>query len=129
MPEIRLARRLATELSEASIHGAQRPDLLMDAAKELQRLDQVLHSPSIDDFLKSVRLESAHQSERGRTQNDDQKTPEDWCWLLEYLTAKAVNAWNAGDTKKALHHTISSAAVLYHWHEHIAKPGDGTLQP
>ena len=129
MPELRLAGRLATELNEASIHGVQRPGLLMDAANELQRLDQVLHSPSIDDFLKSVRLESAHQSESGRTQNDDQKTPEDWHRLLEYLTAKAVNAWNAGDTKKALHHTISSAAVLHHWHEHIAKHADGIVQP
>lgn len=118
---MREAQRLASELERTDLSVPQR-DLVVvaqQAAAELRRLDGLLWSPSIEHFLESVRLEAAHQSERWGEEHDAEKEPEQWYWLLGYLAGKALHAQRAGDAEKALHHTISSAAALSHWHEYI----------
>jgi hypothetical protein len=87
---------------------------------EVNRLRALINTPHVDDFLEAVRIEAAHQCERWGTANDEGKSPNDWFWLLGYLAGKAV--WSAmhGDREKALHHTISSAAVLLNWHAHLS---------
>ena len=42
-----------------------------------------------------------------------------------YLAQKAVTAEVAGDTDKAKHHTISTAAALLNWHRQINGKTDG----
>ena len=54
----------------------------------------------------AVKNEAAHQVDKWGTVHDRKKEPQEWYWLVGYRT-------------KALHHTISSAAVLFHWHSHI----------
>lgn len=82
-------------------------------------LEGLLNTPEIEDFDKAVPLESAHQVDRWGAAHDDGKNPEDWFWLVGYLTGKALAALKAGDLDKAKHHCISTAAALRNWHAHI----------
>lgn len=83
---------------------------------EITRLNGLLNSPELHDFSKAVVLEAAHQRERFGSGQDAGKEPSDWFWLLGYLSGKALKAATTGDHDKALHHCISSAAVLANWH-------------
>ena len=90
-----------------------------DRYKEQNEALAKLHKPVIEDFFGGVKLEMAHQVERWGTTHDRNKSPPDWFWLLGYLSGKALAAAVLGDRDKALHHCISSAAVLGHWHAAI----------
>ena len=82
---------------------------------EVERLTALLNTPLLDDFTAAVKREAAHQVERWASQ-DARKQPEDWFWTLGHLARKALRAHIDGHRDKALHHTISSAALLLHWH-------------
>lgn len=82
-------------------------------------LEAKLNTPETASFLEGVRREVAHQRERWGTDHDGGKEPSDWFWLIGYLAGKALAAHLAGNTEKALHHTISSAAALANWHAAI----------
>ena len=123
MPQTTKALKLARKLEE-TLQGGQEEDahqLLREAATELRRLHVLLNTPSIEDFLESVRLEAAHQVERWGPEQDAQKTTDDWIRLIDMLLQKLWDARAAGNRDKALHHTISTSAVLYHWHKAIKK--------
>ena len=79
---------------------------------ENARLRKILNTPLYDDFLESVKVEAAHQVWRWGAEHDRKKQAEDWFWLVGYLVGKALRAHIEGDVEKALHHTISSSAVL-----------------
>lgn len=115
MAQPRRAQILANELR--NVVGDSK--LGRDAARELERMDALLNNPSIDDFLESVRLERGHQLERWGIDHDSEKFHEDWFWLIGYLAGKALHAVRTNDRDKALHHTISTAAVLSLWHDNI----------
>lgn len=95
---------------------------------EAHRMWHLLNSPETESFIAGVRQEVAHQIERWGTVHDRAKAPSDWYWLLGFLSGKALRAHIDGDRDKALHHTISSAAVLANWHTHI-KLGEGSFTP
>jgi hypothetical protein len=95
---------------------------------EVQRLDGLLNHPELHSFARGVVLEGAHQIARWGTVHDRAKDPQDWYWLVGYLAGKALRAHADGDTEKALHHTISTAAALGNWHAHI-RLGVGPMQP
>lgn len=86
-----------------------------------------LNTPELHDFRDAVVLEAAHQRERWGSNHDVGKTPADWFWLLGHLSGKALAAHSAGNTDKALHHTISSAACLSNWHASIL--GQTNMRP
>lgn len=86
---------------------------------EIDRLKALLNTPELADFVKGVMLEAPHQRERWGSDHDVGKGPLDWFWLIGYLAQKAAFAHIAGDTEKALHHTISTAAALANWHAAI----------
>lgn len=93
----------------------------------IQRLEAEvaqMNTPHTKNFLEAVRLEAAHQHNRWTLDHDAGKAPQDWFWLLGYLSGKALAAALSGNTAKALHHTISSAAVLLNWHAHISRSVD-----
>lgn len=85
-------------------------------AGELEELRALINTPELHDFAKGAVLEAAHQRDRWGNDHDAGKEPADWFWLLGYLAGKALKAHNDGNTEKALHHTISSAAALANWH-------------
>lgn len=80
-----------------------------------------VNTPELHEFTKGAMLESIHQHMRWGKSHDAYKTPADWFWTLSYLAGKALAAHIAGDTDKALHHTISSAGLLANWHARILK--------
>lgn len=113
----------------ARAHGEpEREALPEDERQELERLRALVNSPETRDFLVGVRNEVCHQVERWGTVNDRAKEPADWFWLVGYLGGKALTAHVKGDTDKALHHCISTAAALANWHAHILH-GAGLMQP
>jgi len=83
---------------------------------EATRLRALINAPEMDAFLRGVHLEAVHQVERWGTAHDRAKRPADWFWLVGYLAGKALHAAVAGNSEKALHQTISTAAALYNWH-------------
>src|SRR5690349_14746660 len=83
--------------------------------QEVYRLSVLINTPHTDNFLEGVRVEVAHQVEH-RDIEDRNKTPWDWFWTCGYLCQKAASAAVAGDMEKALHHTISTAALMGNWH-------------
>jgi len=99
-----------------------------EVVAEARRLDALVNSPSTSNFLESVRTEIAHQIERWSTAHDRGKAPADWFWLVGYLAGKALAAHVNGDSEKALHHTISTAAALANWHAAITL-GSSKMQP
>lgn len=105
--------RLSTDLTRVKAE-------LAAAEGRIRDLDGLINTPQVDDFLEAVRTEAAHQCERWGTEHDAGKEPQDWFWLLGYLSGKALASAVKDDRDKALHHTISSAAVLLNWHAHIS---------
>lgn len=87
--------------------------------KELAALRATLDAPEIHDFARGVQLEAAHQRKRWGSEHDAGKAPADWFWLVGYLAGKALHSVAAGQTERALHHTISTAAALCNWHAAI----------
>jgi hypothetical protein len=95
--------------------GPSLADVLRDAA--------LINSPQTANFLGSVKTEAAHQVKRWGAAHDRGKSAENWYWLVGYLAGKALRSVIEGDNQKALHHTISTAAALSHWHEAIRREG------
>lgn len=95
--------------------------------REVERLTSLLNRPEVDDFIKGVPLEAAHQVERWGVQHDAGKAPLDWFWLIGFLAQKAATAAIGGDLGKAKHHTISTAAALANWHAQLAG-GDNLMR-
>lgn len=90
------------------------------AQARVAELEALINSPELHDFAKGVTLEAAHQRSRWGSSHDSGKTPADWFWLIGYLAQKALAAQMAGDTDKALHHCISTAAAMNNWHASIS---------
>src|SRR6478736_5346076 len=88
--------------------------------EEIGRLKTALNTPELHDFAKGVVAEAQHQRERWGVDGDAGKTAADWFWLVGYLAGKTLTAANSGNTEKALHHTISTAAALANWHATIS---------
>jgi hypothetical protein len=101
-------------------------DLIDDLRSEVERLRGLINTPETANFLEGVKREAAHQVERWGAAHDRQKSAEHWFWLVGYLAGKALHAVITGDREKALHHTISSAAALLHWHTAISTDTTGS---
>ena len=127
-------------------------DLIHDAraARELLRL---IDTPELVDFPKAVHLEAVHQVQRWGVSDRKSKQPYDWHWLLAHLagralehhkeaerlcgvrdrvteeglleTRAAIDSQIAYHREKAVHHTITSAAVLAHWHASVIGKATG----
>lgn len=107
------------EFCEATHMQQHAPRCPVALEAEIARLRGLLNTPEMMNFLKGVHLEAIHQVERWGTAHDRAKRPADWFWLVGYLAGKALHAQTAGNTEKALHHCISTAAALFNWHSSI----------
>lgn len=112
----------------ASAELVKAVDVVKDLIDERDRLRALINSPITLDFLTGTANEITHQVERWGTVHDRAKEPADWFWLVGYLAGKVLRAHVDGDTEKALHHTISTAAALGNWHAHI-RLGTSEMQP
>ncbi len=100
-------------------------DLLHDEQMEHNLLKELLSRPEIDDFWEGIVTEAAHQRQRWGDAHDRDKSAENWFWLVGYLSGKALRASIEGDKAKAKHHTISTAAALFQWHQAICADETG----
>ena len=87
---------------------------------EVKRLTKILNTPLYEEFVEAVKAESAHQLWRWE-KPDNEKNPQDWFDLIRFLSGKALRAHIDGNRRQSLHHTVSSAAALMHWHQAIVK--------
>ena len=101
--------------------GSDLPQTIEQCHAEIIRMESLLNTPIYTPFLKAAEHEAAHQIHRWGREHDSFKEPQEWFWLVGYLAGKALRAHIDRDVAKALHHTISSAAVLCHWHRAIEK--------
>lgn len=86
---------------------------------EVAVLRDILNTPVVEPFAMAAAIEAKHQRLRRGDPHDEAKDAFDWFWTLGYLGGKAARAHNDGDIAKALHHTITAAALLANWHRHL----------
>jgi hypothetical protein len=102
-------------------------DAALVPAREQIRTE-ILNTPETSDFITGIAIEARHQRERWGSDHDAGKTAFDWFWLIGYLAQKAADASVRGDSEKAKHHTISTAAALSNWHAAMSG-GDNRMRP
>ena len=90
-------------------------------------LTDILNTPVVEPFALAAACEAKHQRLRRGDQDDAAKDGFDWFWMLGYLGGKAARAQNDGDIAKALHHTVTAAALLANWHRHLIFRRDAAL--
>ncbi len=76
--------------------------------------------PDVEDFIEGVKREMAYQAERW-AERDRGRGATGWAPLVARFTRNVVDAALAGDRRLALHHVISAAAALGHWHAAIRR--------
>ncbi len=86
---------------------------------KLDRLDRLINTPEIEDFVKAVKLEMPHQVERWGASHDQHKNASDWIRLAVHLLGKASLADWAGNREKLKHHVITTAAAMGNFHRAI----------
>lgn len=116
-------------------------ETLLAKARECDRLNALINTPELVDFTGAVHLEAVHQEERWGKKDRETKSAIDWFWLVGYLATRALEhdkeaerlvaeAESEGSEvgrgfygrqiarhrEKAVHHTITTAAALNHWH-------------
>jgi hypothetical protein len=91
----------------------------LQAAAEITRLRGLINNPHTEEFLSAVQYEAAHQRYRFGEADAREKSAENWYWLLGKLAGKCLFAVCIGNKEKALHHAVSSAAVLANWFQAI----------
>lgn len=106
----------------------QLQDEIASLRSRLEHRERLLWSPINERFMEGVMREAGHQVARWGEDHDFGKEPEDWLFLIGYLAGKACKASREGNQEKALHHTISTAAVCANWHAHI-KGEETTFRP
>lgn len=117
-------KKIATDKTDCpttSLGVAQARDRMRRLEAENDRLRDLIDRPSVAEWRDAVILEAAHQRERWGADHDARHGPDGWFWRLGYLSGKALAAHLAGDVEKALHHTVSSGALLAHWAEAMKK--------
>lgn len=88
---------------------------------ELEELQRLLNTPEIEDFLKGVQVEAAHQRKRWGDAHDEMKRPGDWAMLFSAVLGKLARAvWN-NERSKYLHHLITLSAIAFNCHRIAAK--------
>ena len=99
----------------AAIDTMSRDELL----QEVHRLDSLINSPQVIGFIEAVKTEAAHQREQWGDDHDEMKGPEDWFWLIGFLSGKAIRP--SISKEKRLHRIIAVAAVCLNWHRRESK--------
>lgn len=121
-------------------------DALVAACHERDRLLKLINTPELVDFPKAVHLEAVHQELRWGTGDREGKKPYDWHWLVAHLAGRALEHHKEAERlheqcallrpdmeacnavlreqiayhrEKAVHHVITTAAALEHWHASV----------
>lgn len=90
--------------------------LVIELLSRYEKLYGLINKPEVIDFTRGMSCEFAFQNLKWGDETLDNYTHEDWFWVVGYLAGKAVHCFENDKHKKGLHHTITTAAVLSHWH-------------
>lgn len=119
---------------------------LVGDAEAAHHLHALVNTPELVDFPRAIHLEAVQQLDRWGSADRHGKKPVDWHWLVAHLAGRSlehhkeaerlelvVNGLHRADAvlmgmlrdqiayhrEKAVHHTITAAAALNHWHASI----------
>jgi hypothetical protein len=119
---------------------------LVEDAEAAHQLHALVNTPELVDFPRAIHLEAVHQLDKFGSADRHGKKPVDWHWLVAHLAGRSlehhkeaerlelvVNGLHRADAvlmgmlrdqiahhrEKAVHHTITAAAALNHWHASI----------
>lgn len=122
-PKIR--EHLNAELYEAIINTYRHLSPTGESAwtERLKYLEALINSPEIDDFLKGLQLEAAHQTERWSVEAEEKKMPHHYACVMDKLKGKMAMAIFDGNIEKYKHHLVTLAAVCFNVHRQIDKEG------
>lgn len=95
----------------------------MSNEERLEYLEKLINNPEIEDFLKGVQLEAAHQTERWGIVAEENKMPHHYAVVMDKLKGKMAVAIFDGDIEKYKHHLITMAAICFNVHRQIDKEG------
>ena len=98
----------------------------MSEEEKLKKLEDLINSPELEDFLEGVKLESTHQTLKWGNNNEKMKYPHDFSNVLTYLHGKLIKAVFDNDLEKYKHHLITISAVCYNAHKQIKNDGSNT---
>lgn len=116
------------EITRLEGQVANQDDEIASLRSRLERAENLLWSPINERFMEGVMREAGHQVARWGVDHDAGKEPEEWLFLGGHLMSKACMYARLGNAEKAMHHTISAAAVCANWHAHI-KGEETTFRP
>lgn len=125
-------------------------DTLLAKAREGERLHALVNTPELVNFAHGVHLEAVHQEERWGAEDRRSKGAAEWFWLVGHLAGRALEHDKEADRllaeaaaepgeagrralarqiarhrEKAVHHTITTAAALNHWHAGMLRKAHG----
>lgn len=89
----------------------------------LKNLDATINHPEIEDFLKGVQLEAAHQTLRWGIENEESSPPHHFILVMNKIIGKMACDIFDFDSEKFKHHVIAVAAEMFNIHRQICKPG------
>jgi hypothetical protein len=90
---------------------------LKEAHAEIERLTGIIHTPENDEFLTGTAREAEFQRQHHGVDNSEEAFDwPQWYWVAGYLLGKAWHALKQHNTVKAKHHLVTTAALLYNWH-------------
>lgn len=119
---------------------------LVEDAEAAHQLHALVNTPELVEFASAIHLEAVHQLDKFGSADRHGKKPVDWYWLVAHLAGRSlehhkeaerleqvVNGLHLADAvlmgtlrdqiayhrQKAVHHTITAAAALNHWHASI----------
>lgn len=91
--------------------------------KENERLEALINSPEVNNFLEGVKIEAAHQTEKWGSEDEENKPPHHYILVFSKLLGKLAQAIFDGNTEKFKHHLITMAAACHNCHRQISKEG------
>lgn len=85
--------------------------------------DALVNNPEIEDFVKGVQLEAAHQLERWGIENEEANPPHHFVLVMAKLLGKLSTDIFDRDHEKFKHHCIAIAAEMHNIHRQVDKEG------
>lgn len=119
-PFIRQNRAFIAGATSEAKHSEGR---IKELEGERKRLYELINNPEIQDFIKGMTLEAAHQTERWGLEHENSQPPHHFVLVVTKIAGKMCgDVWDY-DVEKFKHHCIALAAVMANVHAKIDKGG------
>lgn len=89
----------------------------------ISKMEASINSPVINDFIKGMKIEAEHQTQRWGVEKEENEPPHHYILVTNKLLGKmAIDIWDK-NTDKFKHHIIALAAEMFNLHRQIDKKG------